>query len=152
VNFYADGEVTSQGHQWTTAGSDSDFLQRTWSLYYSARGYIPNSGWTQDLVPAEPAARNPYAIYTNLGALGHWSNPWITYPARLFLFNDLLAHHVSFEDFGEFAARNKIGSISPALRAHLAMNYPAGTGWCWIRNARPSPTAGSARMRNTCRT
>ena len=125
VNFYADGEVTSQGHQWTTAGSDSDFLQRTWSLYYSARGYIPNSGWTQDLVPAEPAARNPYAIYTNLGALGHWSNPWITYPARLFLFNDLLAHHVGFEDFGEFAARDKIGDISPALRAHLAMNYPA---------------------------
>ena len=125
VNFYADGEVTAQGHQWTTAGSDSDFVQRTWSLYYSDRGYIANPGWTQSLKPDARGARNPYAIYTNLGALGHWSNPWITYPARLFLFNDLLAHHVSFEDFGEFAARNKIGDISPALRAHLAMNYPA---------------------------
>ena len=125
VNFYADGEVTSQGHQWTTAGSDSDFLQRTWPLYYSDRGYIANSGWTQSLKPDAPGARNPYAIYTNLSALGHWSNPWITYPGRLFLFNDLLMHQVSFEDFGEFAARNKIGDISPALRAHLAMNYPA---------------------------
>ena len=125
VNFYADGEVTSQGHQWTTAGSDSDFLQRTWPLYYSARGYIANSGWTQDLEPDGRDARNPYAIYTKLSALGHWSNPWVTYPGRLFLFNDLLAHHVSFEDFGEFAARNKIGDISPALRAHLAVNYPA---------------------------
>ncbi len=125
VNFYADGEVTSQGHQWTTAGSDSDFLQRTWPLYYSDRGYIANSGWTQDLAPDAPGARNPYAIYTNLSALGHWSNPWVTYPGRLFLFDDLLAHRVSFEDFGEFAARDKIGDISPALRAHLAMNYPA---------------------------
>ena len=125
VNFYADGEVTSQGHQWTTAGSDSDFLQRTWPLYYSDRGYIANSGWTQSLAPGASDARNPYAIYKNLSALGHWSNPWITYPARLFLFNDLLAHKVSFEDFGEFASRNKIGDISPALRAHLAMDYPA---------------------------
>ncbi|MGC9236368.1 MAG: bifunctional YncE family protein/alkaline phosphatase family protein [Thiomonas sp.] len=125
VNFFADGEVTSQGHQWTTAGSDSDFIQRTWPLYYSDRGFVANSGWTQSLAPGASDARNPYAIYKNLSALGHWSNPWITYPARLFLFNDLLAHGVSFEDFGEFAARNKIGDISPALRAHLAMDYPA---------------------------
>ncbi len=125
VHFYADGEVTSQGHQWTTAGSDSDFVQRTWPLYYSNRSYIANSGWTQDLVPHEAKARNPYAIYTNLSSLGHWSNPWVTYPGRLFLFDDLLAHHVDFEDFGEFAARNKIGNISASLRAHLAVSYPA---------------------------
>lgn len=125
VDFSADGEVTSQGHQWTTAGSDSDFLQRTWPLYYSNRGYIANSGWTQSLAPGARDARNPHAIYTDLSALGHWSNPWITYPARLFLFDDLLAHGVSFEDFGEFASRNKIGTISPALRRHLAVDYPA---------------------------
>ncbi|WP_288126343.1 bifunctional YncE family protein/alkaline phosphatase family protein [Thiomonas sp.] len=125
VHFYADGEVTSQGHQWTTAGSDSDVVQRTWPLYYSDRGYIANSGWTQSLAPDARGARNPHAIYQNLSALGHWSNPWITYPARLFLFNDLLAHHVSFEDFGEFASRNRIGDISPALRQHLAVDYPA---------------------------
>ncbi|OYV37424.1 MAG: quinoprotein amine dehydrogenase, beta chain-like protein, partial [Thiomonas sp. 20-64-5] len=98
VNFFADGEVTSQGHQWTTAGSDSDFIQRTWPLYYSDRGFVANSGWSQSLEPDARGARNPYAIYKNLSALGHWSNPWITYPARLFLFNDLLAHKVSFED------------------------------------------------------
>ena len=125
VNFRADGEVTSQGHQWTTAGSDSDFIQRTWPLYYSGRGYIANSGWTQSLAAGARDARNPHAIDANLSALGHWSNPWITYPARLFLFDALLAHGVSFEDFGEFAARSKIGDISPALRRHLAVDYPA---------------------------
>ena len=40
VNFDADGEVTSQGHQWTTAGVDSDFVQRTWPQYYSGRGLV----------------------------------------------------------------------------------------------------------------
>ncbi len=139
VHFYADGEVTSQGHQWTTAGSDSDFVQRTWPLYYSNRGYIANSGWTQDLVPHEAMARNPYAIYANLSSLGHWSNPWVTYPGRLFLFDDLLAHHVDFEDFGEFAARNKIGNISASLRAHLAVAYPA-----WDRMILDTRRAGIA--------
>ena len=125
VDFDADGEVTSQGHQWTTAGADSDFVQRTWPQYYSNRGLIANSGWTQALDPRAPGARNPFAIYRNLSALGHWSNPWISYPARLFLFNDLLEHRVSFEDFGEFASRSRLGAISPALRAHLAVDYPA---------------------------
>ena len=125
VDFYADGEVTSQGHQWTTAASDSDFVQRTWPLYYSDRGLVANSGWTQSLVPGAKGARNPYSIYSNLSVLGHWSNPWVSYPGRLFLFNDLLEHGVSFEDFGEFASRSRIGGISAAMREHLALDYPA---------------------------
>lgn len=134
-NFYADGEVTAQGHQWVTGASDSDFVQRTWPQYYSGRGLVPNPGWTQSLVPAKLAdgtggipggEADPYAIYTNLSKLGKWSNPWIAYPERLYLFNSLLAHHVDFEDFGEFVSRNEAGVIAPAMRAHLAVDFP---GW-----------------------
>ncbi len=134
AQFLADGEVTAQGHQWTTAASDSDFVQRTWPEYYSHRGFVPNPGWTQSLVPGGATGTgglplgidNPYAIYENLSALGRWSNPWISYPARLFLFNDLLNHGVSFEDFGEFVARARQGAISKAMKAHLATSFP---GW-----------------------
>ncbi len=134
AQFLADGEVTAQGHQWTTAASDSDFVQRTWPEYYSRRGLVANPGWTQSLVPGGASGTggfplgvdNPYAIYENLSALGKWSNPWISYPGRLFLFNDLLAHHVSFEDFGEFVSRARGGAISPAMKAHLATSFP---GW-----------------------
>lgn len=134
VNFMADGEVTAQGHQWTTAASDSDFVQRTWPEYYSGRGLVANPGWTQSLIPGGATGTggvplgvdNPYAIYENLSALGAWSNPWISYPGRLFLFNDLLAHRVSFEDFGEFVSRSEAGSISAAMRQHLALQVP---GW-----------------------
>lgn len=134
VNFMADGEVTAQGHQWTTAASDSDFVQRTWPEYYSGRGLVANPGWSQSLIPGGASgtggmpqgADNPYAIYENLSALGKWSNPWISYPGRLFLFNDLLRHHVSFEDFGEFVSRSEAGNISPAMHRHLATSFP---GW-----------------------
>ncbi len=140
VNFYADGEVTAQGHQWMTGASDSDFVQRTWPQYYSRRGLVGNPGWTQSLVPASGAAgpsgsgpvggkkvrTNPYADSIDLSALGRWSNPWIAYPQRLYLFNDLQAHHVSFEDFGEFISRSEAGAIPPALRAHVAGQFP---GW-----------------------
>ncbi len=134
ADFMADGEVTAQGHQWTTGASDSDFVQRTWTAYYSGRGLVENPGWTQSLVPGRSSAwggmplgvANPYAIYLNLSALGHWSNPWIAYPARLYLFNDLLEHQVSFEDFGEFVSRSKLGDISPQMQPHLAVDFP---GW-----------------------
>ena len=134
VNFMADGEVTAQGHQWTTAASDSDFVQRTWPEYYSGRGLVANPGWTQSLVPGGATGTggvplgvdNPYAIYENLSALGKWSNPWISYPQRLFLFNDLLDHRVSFEDFGEFVSRSEAGNISTAMKRHLATGFP---GW-----------------------
>ena len=97
VDFLADGEVTAQGHQWTTGASDSDFVQRTWPEYYSQRGLIGNPGWTQPLTPGRPGTHNPYAIYANLSALGRWSNPWISYPGRLYLFNDLLAHRIRLD-------------------------------------------------------
>ena len=140
VNFYADGEVTAQGHQWVTGASDSDFVQRTWPQYYSRRALIGNPGWTQSL---ELAARHkgpsgvgptggsrveadPYADYIDLAKLGRWTNPWIAYPQRLYLFNDLQAHGVDFEDFGEFITRSQAGAIPGPLRAHLARQFP---GW-----------------------
>ncbi|WP_215843393.1 bifunctional YncE family protein/alkaline phosphatase family protein [Acidithiobacillus sp. GG1-14] len=134
VNFMADGEVTAQGHQWTTAASDSDFVQRTWPEYYSGRGLVANPGWTQSLVPGGATGTggmpagvdNPYAIYENLSVLGKWSNPWISYPERLFLFNDLLDHKISFEDFGEFVSRSEAGNISTAMKKYLATGFP---GW-----------------------
>ena len=134
VNFMADGEVTAQGHQWTTGASDSDFVQRTWPEYYSGRGLVANPGWTQSLIPGGATGTggvplgvdDPYAIYENLSALGKWSNPWVSYPGRLFLFNDLLEHKVSFEDFGEFVSRSEAGNISRAMKKHLATGFP---GW-----------------------
>lgn len=124
VNFMADGEVTAQGHQWTTGASDSDWVQRIWPISYGGRGLHASPGWTTSLIPHAPV--NPYADFENLSVLGAWSNPWVSYPARLYLFNDLLAHGVSFEDMGEFVSRTESGNISPAMQRHIAFGFP---GW-----------------------
>ncbi len=127
ANFYVDGEVTAQGHQWTTSAEDSDFVQRTWPMYYSGRGMVPGPGWTQSLGGNAGKtgngfgnADNPFSASQNLTVLGHWSNPWVTYPQGMFLFNDLLSHHKSFRDFGEFASRDELGDISAAMRRHIS--------------------------------
>ena len=126
VNFMADGEVTAQGHQWVDGASDSDVLQRLWPEYYSNRGLrwnaIPNDASASSLQPNAPGAHNPYHYYEKLG---DFTNPWISYPERLYLFNDLLQHHVSFEDFGEDITRVRDGVIRSALKSHVAKSYPS---------------------------
>jgi DNA-binding beta-propeller fold protein YncE len=129
VNFDADGEVTAQGHQWTTAASDSDFVQRTWGQYYSNRGLQGNPGWTQPL--ATPKANtdpdDPFADDISLDKLKRpATNPWISYPDGRFLFDDLARHHVAFENFGEFIARDRAGEVRPDISARTDAGYP---GW-----------------------
>ena len=126
ANFMADGEVTAQGHQWTDGASDSDVVQRLWPEYYSDRGLIWNAGpgGTGALNPKAAGSHDPFEYARK--RLGAFTNPWISYPERLYLFNDLLTHRVSFEDFGENLARARDGVIRSALLAHVDETYP---GW-----------------------
>ena len=126
ANFMADGEVTAQGHQWTDGASDSDVVQRLWPEYYSDRGLLWNAGpGGSGPLTAQARASHDALQYAHR-QLGAFANPWISYPQRLYLFNNLLAHHVSFEDFGENLARARDGVIRRAMLAHVDRTYP---GW-----------------------
>jgi hypothetical protein len=37
-NFYVDGEVSADGHEWSMAAYATDFVEKTWPLNYRARG------------------------------------------------------------------------------------------------------------------
>ena len=126
ANFMADGEVTAQGHQWTDGASDSDVVQRLWPEIYSHRGLIWNAGAgpTGPLNSKAQGSHDPFEYARK--KLGAFANPWISYPERLYLFNNLLAHHISFEDFGEDITRARDGVIRTALLAHVDRTYP---GW-----------------------
>lgn len=139
ANFMADGEVTAQGHQWTDGASDSDVVQRLWPQYYSGRGLIWNAGpgGTGALNPKAPGSHDPFEYSRK--TLGAFTNPWMSYPERLYLFNDLLAHHVSFEDFGENLTRARDGVIRDALLAHVDRTYPG-----WDRMIRDNSRVGAA--------
>ena len=126
ANFMADGEVTAQGHQWTDGASDSDVVQRLWPQYYSGRGLVWNAGpgGTGAFNPEARGSHDPFEYAST--TLGAFANPWISYPQRLYLFNNLLAHHVTFEDFGENLTRARDGVIRSRLLAHVDQTYP---GW-----------------------
>ena len=126
ANFMADGEVTAQGHQWTDGASDSDVVQRLWPQYYSGRGLLWNAGpgGTGALHPTTLSSHDDFQYAHR--KLGAFANPWMSYPERLYLFNNLLEHHVSFEDFGENLTRTRVGIIRRALAAHVDKTYP---GW-----------------------
>lgn len=125
-NFYVDGEVTAQGHQWTAGGGPTDYVERTWPGYYSSRGRVWDSG-----IPGTPANTNPWGY---LEPLAGGVNPSkdtgalpVTYPKLGYLFNAALRAGISFMDFGEFLEHDpKTGQIPPALLAHTDPNYP---GW-----------------------
>jgi YVTN family beta-propeller protein len=37
-NFYVDGEVSADGHNWTNGAYATDYLEKTWPTYYGGRG------------------------------------------------------------------------------------------------------------------
>ena len=39
-NLYCNGEVSQDGHPWTTAAYATDFTQRAWTLSYSGHGSV----------------------------------------------------------------------------------------------------------------
>ncbi|HZT44313.1 MAG TPA: bifunctional YncE family protein/alkaline phosphatase family protein [Chthonomonadaceae bacterium] len=51
-NFYSDGEVSAQGHQWTLGANCPDYVEKTWMAYYSDRGRIRDSTYTPISYPA----------------------------------------------------------------------------------------------------
>ena len=41
-NFYVDGQVSADGHEWTVGAQVTDFVERTWPPNYSGRGSVPS--------------------------------------------------------------------------------------------------------------
>ncbi|WP_273365297.1 bifunctional YncE family protein/alkaline phosphatase family protein [Alicyclobacillus herbarius] len=73
-NFYADAEVSAQGHNWSTAADSDDYVEKNWMANYSGRGRGYDFEGTNSA----------------------------TYPEDGFLWDDALRAHVSFRDYGEF--------------------------------------------------
>lgn len=48
-NFYVDGEVSADGHNWSTGAYATDFLEKTWPTSYGGRGGEYNAEGTRDV-------------------------------------------------------------------------------------------------------
>ena len=88
-NFYADGEVSSDGHNWSTSANATDYLEKNWPTDYGGRG----------------------------GSYAGEGKRTIANPKNGFIWDYCKRAGVTYRTYGEFADNYK-PSI-PALKDHL---------------------------------
>ncbi|NII27638.1 bifunctional YncE family protein/alkaline phosphatase family protein [Pseudoflavitalea sp. X16] len=92
-NFYADGEVSADGHNWSTSAHATDFLEKNWPTSYGGRGgTYPGEGKRE--------AANP---------------------KRGFIWDYCQRAGVTFRTYGEFADDGKANI--PVLEGHFCPYY-----------------------------
>jgi DNA-binding beta-propeller fold protein YncE len=84
-NFYDSGEVSGDGHLWSTAAITTDYNEKTWQIAYRGKER------TYDF---QGQNSEEYPLEHNL--------PDIDDPSTGFLWDNLARNHVSFRDYGEF--------------------------------------------------
>lgn len=86
-NFYDSGEVSGDGHVWSTAAITSDYNERTWQIAYRGKERTYDFGGTvADEIPLEHGI------------------PYMDAPGSGYIWDNLLAHGLSYRDYGEFVA------------------------------------------------
>ncbi len=105
-NFYADAEVSADGHNWSMGAYATDYTEKTWPTSYGGRGgeYEYEGGFP------------------------------IVYPSAGYLWDNCRRHGISFRSYGEFAqnpsrAGDSARATIPSLEGHVAPFYR-----CWDMN------------------
>ncbi|RYY19382.1 MAG: hypothetical protein EOO04_22130 [Chitinophagaceae bacterium] len=93
-NFYADGEVSADGHNWSTAAHATDYLEKNWVTSYGGRGgTYPGEGQSET-----------------------------ANPKKGFIWDYAKRAGVSYRTYGEFADGGKANI--PALVDHFCTYFP----------------------------
>jgi hypothetical protein len=92
-NFYVDGEVSADGHNWSLGAYATDYLEKTWPTSYGSRG------GTYDAEGNREIANNKNG----------------------FLWDNCKRHGVSYRTYGEFADNYKPNI--PVLKNHLCTYF-----------------------------
>ncbi len=92
-NFYADGEVSADGHNWSTSAGATDYLEKNWGTSYGGRG----------------------GSYPGEGAKA------IANPPKGFIWDYCKRAGVTYRTYGEFAYFDK--ATIPALQGHACPYY-----------------------------
>jgi sugar lactone lactonase YvrE len=104
-NFYADGEVSADGHEWSMAAYATDFIEKTWPLYYRR-------------------------VKKNIHFPGERPFDRDALPAGGYLWDRCAEQGVSYRSYGEWVDNGKTPSDPPrvkakALEGHVDLQYRA---------------------------
>jgi YVTN family beta-propeller protein len=95
-NFYADAEVSADGHNWITQAGATDYVDKTWPINYSPsprsreRSYDFEDVAPTQLLPSEPLQGDPSIARSGAAQTGGY------------LWDNAFAHGVTFRDYGEY--------------------------------------------------
>jgi len=95
-NFYADAEVSADGHNWITQANATDYVDKTWPVNYSPRPrgaqriYDFENMPLAAQFPTEPLAGDPSVPRTAAAQTAGY------------LWDNAYSHGVSFRDYGEY--------------------------------------------------
>jgi DNA-binding beta-propeller fold protein YncE len=84
-NFYDSGEVSGDGHDWSTAATTSDYNEKTWQIAYRSRERTYDfQGMVADEFPLEEGI------------------PDVDAPMSGYIWDNLANHGMTYRDYGEF--------------------------------------------------
>ena len=128
-DFYADAEISADGHNWATQANASDYVEKTWPVNYSPRPRGAQRGYDfedaraypSEPLPSDPAVFRPAAAQT-VGYL--WDDAW--------------SHGRSYRSYGEYTTFVSGAGCPPGpytsttthLPGHVAPDFPGYSMAC----------------------
>ncbi len=144
-NYYADAEVSADGHNWSTAAYATDYVEKNWPVLYGGRGgsydfeggvpiATPSSGYIWDaalkkelrvriygeFVEKTKSAEKPYQARDEY--MRKYTSS--TYPGFDLAISDVVRYEKWNEEFSEFEKKDSLPHLS-VMR--LPNNHTAGT-------------------------
>ncbi len=105
-NFYDSGEVSGDGHLWSTAAITSDYNEKTWQIAYRGKERTYDfQGTVADEFPLEH------------------NQPDIDDPGTGYLWDNLARNHLTYRDYGEFV--NAVWCNKPRKAASPKQGTPS---------------------------
>ncbi|HEY4009509.1 MAG TPA: phosphoesterase [Acidobacteriaceae bacterium] len=102
-NFFDSGEVSGEGHVWSTAAIGTDYLEKTWQISYRGR---------QRTYDYEGMVADGYPLLQHI--------PDVNEPATSYIWSDLAAHGKSIYHFAEYVSSIFCGEPLAVERARQA--------------------------------
>jgi DNA-binding beta-propeller fold protein YncE len=157
-NFYADAEISADGHNWSTAAYATDYVEKLWPVNYGRRGAsydfeggvpeaAPSSGYIWNNVLSHGKTFRNYGEFMHFnrklkGPFYPRDSILMPYTCRAFpgfnlAFPDMKRYKIWAHDFDSLLAINKVPAFS-------LMRLP--NDHCWgTRPGKPTPVAYVAR-------
>ncbi|HVG27213.1 MAG TPA: hypothetical protein VM865_06375, partial [Acidobacteriaceae bacterium] len=125
-NFFDSGEVSGDGHVWSTAGIGTDYLEKTWQQNYRA---------DQRTYDYEGMVADGFPLLQHI--------PDVNEPASRYLWSNFAAHGKTIYHFGEYVSSIFCGDHNDVVRARARVQDPrqgamsGGEGVCRSTAIRP---------------